>query len=407
MVLDVAQSPEQGEIAGAGTDEALDPTSLLDPGSPATLSGDDESPTASHISFAHDTNFDCSRSETFRCAPRPSPVPSASPDSPSSFLDLIADPGDVTREDPDVTRHRSEAEARDLDLSSCARDGTSAAACCSGPSLDSSNVSASSSSAHHVDDAGPTDPFSQCPDLFTDWLNIDSLDNETWDSNQSLYSFAHDEISPALVVRCPVCLATVARAPPAAATSREQMDFCVQPKRADAQREWDRRGLPTIDWDFLEARLATHLPPIRRILMRESASPFRDRIVAAAMASPLAYRKASRQGLAHASVGYYGPRGMQIMYEIPILLSLLHKDLFADTNNNHRGEYVAMELHADLNPHHDPLLLTVGIRDYILAILVPKMATLLIAQDLKISVEAARAILDETEELGNKLHAED
>jgi hypothetical protein len=97
---------------------------------------------------------------------------------------------------------------------------------------------------------------------------------------------------------------------------REQQHFCKQHNLKTARLEYEQRGYPIIQWDKLEHRLETkHISDIPFIMERPEKSHFR-KLMEARLESGLErtlFRQLKNQGSDAVSMGYYGPRGMQIM----------------------------------------------------------------------------------------------
>jgi hypothetical protein len=69
-------------------------------------------------------------------------------------------------------------------------------------------------------------------------------------------------------------------------------------------------------------------------------------------------------------------------------------------------EYIIFELRSDFprRAAEDPLLRMVGVGAYVVTVLVPELAVMLIKEDMKVDDETARQILQKSAGLGEMLH---
>jgi hypothetical protein len=98
-------------------------------------------------------------------------------------------------------------------------------------------------------------------------------------------------------------------------TMRDQQRFCRQHKKAEGEAEWTLRGYPKIDWDTLDKRMNNFRGDIVWLLERPEKSWFRSALeqrVDAGKGRNLT--KLTISEMRDISVGYYGTRGLRVMY---------------------------------------------------------------------------------------------
>jgi hypothetical protein len=99
-------------------------------------------------------------------------------------------------------------------------------------------------------------------------------------------------------------------------TFREQQNFCAKHKRKEAEGIWVERGYPNIDWDGIPDRLSKYHTNIKRILAKPQESHFRremDKRAKQGNARTLR-QQMEKEGFDGVSLGYYGTRGLGLMY---------------------------------------------------------------------------------------------
>jgi hypothetical protein len=116
--------------------------------------------------------------------------------------------------------------------------------------------------------------------------------------------------------KCPGCGADVRLSPKRRLkrlSARQQRAFCEAHKLKDklkaAKTEWALRKYPRIDWRKLDARLQKFSPVLRAILNGATPSFYRSELESAVT------RRVNPKFrcMENARVGYYGPRGQQVM----------------------------------------------------------------------------------------------
>ncbi len=87
------------------------------------------------------------------------------------------------------------------------------------------------------------------------------------------------------------------------------MEFCLAHKKKSAEQEWAMCSYPPITWDTLKERLIQFHPILYGILDGDTTSFYRDALTSA-------FNLDNRRDLCKRrfpSMGYYGPRGSEIM----------------------------------------------------------------------------------------------
>lgn len=92
---------------------------------------------------------------------------------------------------------------------------------------------------------------------------------------------------------------------------REQQKFCASHQQNTAEREWEARKYPTIDWDVFDDRVQKHFPDLELLLVPDCSSYFRN-ILAESLKKGEAKNfrlTLAGDGLETISCGYYGTKG--------------------------------------------------------------------------------------------------
>ncbi|KAL4939859.1 RTC4-like domain-containing protein [Aspergillus oleicola] len=166
---------------------------------------------------------------------------------------------------------------------------------------------------------------------------------------------------------------------------KDQLRFCESHKSSKVEQQWQERGYPTIDWEKFDERIESHFNELEELLVPESSSYYRN-VLDAAMKSGKA--KNFRLTLAGDAVetiscGYYGTRGSGKM-----LQSLT--------------THFARKLRRLATQDH--IVKQAGVVAYAQAVLVPELAIKLIKEDMAVDDDAARQIMRESIELGQKVN---
>jgi hypothetical protein len=169
------------------------------------------------------------------------------------------------------------------------------------------------------------------------------------------------------------------------ASIREQQVFCRRHRVKDAEEQWRRNGYPTIDWEKLPERLERHDKYIIRMIKHPHNLWFRkemekrnkrgkDRTI---------MQHLENEGLQGIGVGYYGPKGGDIM-----------------------ADYITKNYAAELRERagSDKVMGNRGTTAYVHMVLVLELATLLIKRDMDVGDETARMIMNESNAVGDLLN---
>lgn len=162
-------------------------------------------------------------------------------------------------------------------------------------------------------------------------------------------------------------------------TVREQTRFCQRHKAQKAADLWTARGYPTIDWEGLEERMAGYYDSLKGVVEGIAPSSYRDAL-AAKIASG-ADRALKKEG--NLNPGYYGPRGFNFMCDKLVVY-------FGDMLKKHAV--------------HDRVISGRGSAAFIQNVLVAEMGVRLIGEDMGVSLERAREILEESKGIGEMVH---
>ncbi|KXH50835.1 hypothetical protein CSIM01_01684 [Colletotrichum simmondsii] len=160
---------------------------------------------------------------------------------------------------------------------------------------------------------------------------------------------------------------------------RKQIQFCRLHKKKSAEKAWDARGYPKIDWEGLDTRIATHYSFLGKII-NGGPSHFGDLLLDKVKEGKNRTLLKAEDSL---TPGYYGPRGLRAFSEHII----------------GRFSSILRERAVD-----DRLISSRGYSSYVEAVLVPELAVLLISDDMVVEAEEARSILEESKWIGDLLH---
>ncbi|KAK1467917.1 hypothetical protein CCUS01_06874 [Colletotrichum cuscutae] len=160
---------------------------------------------------------------------------------------------------------------------------------------------------------------------------------------------------------------------------RKQIQFCRLHKKRSAEKAWDARGYPKIDWEGLDTRIATHYSFLGKII-NGGSSHFGGLLLDKVKEGKNRTLLKAEDSL---TPGYYGPRGLRAFSEHII----------------GRFSSILRERAVD-----DRLISSRGYSSYVEAVLVPELAVLLISDDMVVEAEEARSILEESKWIGDLLH---
>ncbi|KAJ5758006.1 uncharacterized protein N7511_006700 [Penicillium nucicola] len=208
---------------------------------------------------------------------------------------------------------------------------------------------------------------------------------------EQMSQFEHQQESPPEKALCPMCKAEVEReildsfeAQPKQRI-REQQQFCASHQERSAMKEWETKGYPEINWDTFDERLQRHFPELEKLLVPDSSCYYRN-ILDTSMKSGQAKNfrlTLDGDGLETITCGYYGTKGAGKMLQAVIDRFSLRLRRLATS---------------------DHLAKTAGVAGYAQSVLVPELAVRLVKEDMDVSDEAARQILRESIEIGERLN---
>lgn len=160
-----------------------------------------------------------------------------------------------------------------------------------------------------------------------------------------------------------------------------QVKFCRMHKKLSAQKTWEEKGYPFIDWAKLQERVEGHHDFLKSIIMG-TGSHFGDILqenIRTGQARTLLTTKD------YLTPGYYGLRGMSVMTETvtDTFSKLIRKRAPLDKRISGRG-YTG----------------------FVQSVLVPELAVRLIQEDLSLGADQARLVMEESRIVGEILNDE-
>lgn len=110
---------------------------------------------------------------------------------------------------------------------------------------------------------------------------------------------------------------------------RDQRKFCESHKQGSAEREWEDKGYPKINWDKFEQRIEAHYPDLERLMVPYKESYYRNVLNEAIKHKKAKNFRPTLDGdwLETVSCGYYGTRGSEFMYVLDLLLAPCYHEL--------------------------------------------------------------------------------
>ncbi|KAK1246846.1 hypothetical protein MKX08_000648 [Trichoderma sp. CBMAI-0020] len=160
-----------------------------------------------------------------------------------------------------------------------------------------------------------------------------------------------------------------------------QAKFCESHRKTSAQEAYELKSYPEVQWESLTERFESHRARLLDIINGEEQSHYRT-----ALADKIALGKGrSMKQEENLNPGYYGPRGFNMMcdYLVAEFGDLLKKKAI-----------------------HDKIIAGRGSPAFIQSVLVPELGVQLIMEDMQVSPEEARGILEESKALGELVHGE-
>lgn len=168
-----------------------------------------------------------------------------------------------------------------------------------------------------------------------------------------------------------------------------QERFCAHHRRETAKATWKERGYPEIDWDGLQRRMREFDERLRDVIHGRVASEWKQELRKDVRPSKAKAVDVRAKMKTTAWVGYYGPRGERVM-----------------------TEHIVAELGGDLREQasKDKLVAASGVKGgvsgFVHGVLVPELACRLVAEDMKITAEQARRVVEESVDVGILVHPE-
>ncbi|KAL7958671.1 RTC4-like domain-containing protein [Trichoderma compactum] len=161
---------------------------------------------------------------------------------------------------------------------------------------------------------------------------------------------------------------------------RLQTKFCEQHRKKSAMAAWESKAYPDVEWASLEARFEKHQARLLDIINGEES------FYRTALAEKIEQGQGrSMKKEENLNPGYYGPRGFNMMcdYLVKEYSDMLKKKAV-----------------------HDKVIAGRGSAAFIQAVLVAELGVQLIMEDMLVSPEEARHILEESKPIGDLVHAD-
>lgn len=237
--------------------------------------------------------------------PREVSIPDRSPPQPEKSREALAKGFQVPQEVnvPSPNKERSTAPAFRMPTGGDLDDSVHSSQVGNGfkepPGLPSSSLTTKDSGSVEV--SSPSSLSSVPSDLLPDNFEIDELDMSSSEREEALCPVCHAEVEWSMLEM----FRSQRRQGP-----REKRAFCRQHKKRDAEKEWERRGYPTIDWDGFEERIRRHLPAIENLVIKGGPSYYRDILDAKIRDGKVNWRlTVTGDELDNMACGYYGSKG--------------------------------------------------------------------------------------------------
>ncbi|KAL6700603.1 RTC4-like domain-containing protein [Trichoderma pleuroticola] len=161
---------------------------------------------------------------------------------------------------------------------------------------------------------------------------------------------------------------------------RLQTKFCEEHRKKSAMATWESKAYPDVEWASLESRFKKHQARLLAIINGEQS------FYRTALAEKIEQGQGrSMKKEENLNPGYYGPRGFNMMcdYLVKEYSDMLKKKAV-----------------------HDKVIAGRGSAAFIQAVLVAELGVQLIMEDMLVSPEEARHILEESKPIGDLVHAD-
>ncbi|KAE9964887.1 hypothetical protein EG328_006719 [Venturia inaequalis] len=175
-------------------------------------------------------------------------------------------------------------------------------------------------------------------------------------------------------------------------TMLQKGKYCTWHKTKEAEKEWQEKGYPTINWTKLRDKLSEYDPDVERLINEPESSHYRQAL------------KDKTKGKIHSiarlqedededvdlelELGFYGYRGLDMMTNH---ITTTFHDLLRGKS---AGDYVISTSAR-------------GVANYARLVLAKELATLLIRDEMKVSLERARDILFKSTSVGEVLNGKE
>ncbi|KAI5846964.1 RTC4-like domain-containing protein [Tricharina praecox] len=159
--------------------------------------------------------------------------------------------------------------------------------------------------------------------------------------------------------------------------------ICQDHKELEFREDWTKKGYPDIQWEELPTRIVKHLPQLKDVISEKTESHFRSEFAKQLEDTAGLTRNLLRLEHKLPFPGYYGPRGGAI------LMTAITEQL---------GEIVGKAAASDR------LIAKSSVSAFIQHVLVLELAVLLIADDMSVRSKTAHKILEDSQDIGEKLN---
>lgn len=162
-------------------------------------------------------------------------------------------------------------------------------------------------------------------------------------------------------------------------TIARQNKFCRMHKKKSAEETWKDKGYPQLDWNRFETRIGKHHDFIEALILGKVShfgTEHKEKIKTGQNRTLFTTED-------YPTPGYYGLRGMSLMTETIIqnFSSLLRE-----------------------RAPQDKLISARGYTGFVQSVLVPELAVKLIQEDMSLSANEARKVMEESQSVGEILH---
>ncbi|TID16599.1 hypothetical protein E2P81_ATG12018 [Venturia nashicola] len=216
-------------------------------------------------------------------------------------------------------------------------------------------------------------------------------------SSSPLSSVPEDLHEKEVETECKICFQEVDRTlaemylwPSSRPTMLQKGEYCTWHKTREAEKEWQEQSYPTIDWTKLKDRLSDYDSDLERLINEPETSHYRQALKGKTKGKihSLARPQEDEDVDLELELGFYGYRGLDMMTNH---ITTTFHDLLRGKS---AGDYVI-----STNAR--------GVASYARLVLAKELATLLIRDEMKVSLERARDILVESTSVGEVLNGKE